>query len=230
MAHIFHLSISEEIVYLKSQCLIPLVVALALAWVGVAARPQSAPADSVPATSGETPAQPASPASPAAPHSSPAAAQAAPAATGTLHGHISDPTGALIPGAQVSVATAAGTNVANVTADAAGDYQVRGLAAGSYVIEANFTGFAPFVSAPIPLNSGETKNIDIKMAIEAAEEQVVVTSESGPTVGTEAGANSNSIVLKGSDLDALSDDPDELSNELTALAGPAAAQWRTDLH
>ena len=41
-------------------------------------------------------------------------------------------------------------------------------------------------------------------------------------MSTEAGANSNSIVLKGSDLDALSDDPDELSSELTALAGPSA--------
>ncbi len=29
-------------------------------------------------------------------------------------------------------------------------------------------------------------------------------------------------MLTGKDLDALSDDPDELSNELTALAGPAA--------
>jgi len=206
-------------VYLKSQCLIPLIVALALAWVDVAARPQAAPANSVPATAGETPAQPASP---AAPPSSPAAAPAAPAATGALHGHISDPTGALIPGAQVSVATVTGTNVVNVTTDAAGGYQVRGLPAGSYVIEASFSGFAPFVSAPIPLNAGETKNVDIQMAIEAAQQQVVVTGEGGPTVSTEAGANSNSIVLKGSDLDALSDDPDELSNELTALAGPAA--------
>ena len=219
MALIFHSSASEEIVYLKSQCLIPLVVALALAWFGVAARPQSAPANSVSTTVGETPAQPASPATPP---SSPAAAQAAPAATGTLHGHILDPTGALIPSAQVSVATTAGNQAASVTADAAGGYQIHGLPAGSYVIEVNFTGFAPFVSAPIPLNAGETKNIDIKMAIEAAQQQVVVTSEGGPTVNTEAGANSNSIVLKGSDLDALSDDPDELSNELTALAGPAA--------
>ena len=30
------------------------------------------------------------------------------------------------------------------------------------------------------------------------------------------------IVLNGSDLDALSDDPDQLQNELQALAGPAA--------
>ncbi len=122
---------------------------------------------------------------------------------GTLHGHIEDPTGALIPGAQVTVTTAAGKKVGNATADAAGGYQIRGLAAGSYVIEATFSGFAPFVSAPIALSAGQIKNVDIKMAIEAAEQQVVVTDEGSPTVSTEAGANSNSIVLKGSDLDAL---------------------------
>ena len=149
-------------------------------------------------------------------------AQATPAVTGSLHGHILDPTGALIPGAQVTVETTAGKNAGNATADSAGGYQVRGLAAGSYVIEASFSGFAPFVSAPISLTAGQTKNIDIKMAIEAAQQEVVVTDEGGPTVSTEAGANSNSIVLKGADLDALSDDPDELSSELTALAGPSA--------
>lgn len=144
------------------------------------------------------------------------------APTGTLHGHILDPSGALIPGAQVTVETAAGKNVGSATADSAGGYQVHGLPAGSYVIEASFSGFAPFVSAPISLIAGQTKNIDIKMAIEAAQQEVVVTDEGAPTVSTEAGANSNSIVLKGSDLDALSDDPDELSSELTALAGPSA--------
>ncbi len=41
-------------------------------------------------------------------------------------------------------------------------------------------------------------------------------------MSTDAGSNASAIVLKGSDLDALSDDPDELSNELTALAGPSA--------
>ena len=49
-----------------------------------------------------------------------------------------------------------------------------------------------------------------------------MTDEGGPTVSTEAGANSSAMVLKGSDLDALSDDPDELQNELEALAGPSA--------
>jgi hypothetical protein len=185
------------------------MVVLALAWFGVIARaqsPQSAPAVQSPAPStASTP-----------------AAQAAPAASATIHGHIMDQTGALIPGAKVTLTTAAGKALGSVTADAAGGYQVSGLPAGSYVIQATYSGFAPFVSSPIGVTSGQTKNVDVKMAIEAADVQVVVTDEGGPTVSTDAGSNASALVLKGADLDALSDDPDELSNELTALAGPSA--------
>jgi TonB dependent receptor len=42
------------------------------------------------------------------------------------------------------------------------------------------------------------------------------------TVSTSASENASAIVLKGKDLEALSDDPDELQQELEALAGPAA--------
>ena len=41
-------------------------------------------------------------------------------------------------------------------------------------------------------------------------------------VSVDADSNASSTVIKGKDLDALSDDPDELSSELTALAGPSA--------
>ena len=41
-------------------------------------------------------------------------------------------------------------------------------------------------------------------------------------MSTSPESNASAIVIKGKDLDALSDDPDELQNELTALAGPAA--------
>jgi hypothetical protein len=158
----------------------------------------------------------------AAPEAAQASAATHAATTGTLHGHITDPSGALIPGSQVTVTTVAGAAAGSTTADAAGAYQVHGLAAGSYVVQASYQGFAPFVSSPILLTPGQTKNVDIKMAIEAEQQQVVVTDEGAPQVSVEAGENSNSIVLKDKDLDALSDDPDELSNELTALAGPSA--------
>ena len=197
----------EGFVYLKLHCFITFLLSVALLLASAAARAQSVPVQ----TSVSTPAS--------APSSS---AQSSPAATGTLHGHITDQTGALIPGAQVTISTAAGKSVGNTTADAAGGYQVRGLPAGSYVVQASYEGFAPFVSTPITLVAGQAKSVDIKMAIEAAQQEVVVTDEGGPTVSTDAGANASAIVLKGADLDALSDDPDELSNELTALAGPSA--------
>jgi hypothetical protein len=167
-----------------------------------AATPQTAPPVSTPAPS--------------------APAQTAPATTGTLRGHVLDATGALIPGAQVTVTTSKGATLGTVTASASGTYAVRGLPAGSYIVAVTFAGFAPFVSAPIDLAAGQSKSVDVKMAIETTEQQVVVTDESGPTVSTDADANASAIVLKGSDLDALSDDPDELSNELQALAGPSA--------
>ncbi len=73
---------------------------------------------------------------------------------GVLRGHILDQTGALIPGAQVTVTTAKGVTVGTATANAAGAYAVRGLPAGSYIVQVTYTGFAPFVSAPIDLDRG----------------------------------------------------------------------------
>ena len=142
--------------------------------------------------------------------------------TGALRGHVADPTGAMIPGSQVTVTTVQGDAAGKATTDAAGGYVVRGLAAGSYVVQAASNGFANFVSSPITLEAGQTRNVDIKMSVEAEQQQVEVSADGAPTVSTDPSGNSSAIVLKDKDLDALSDDPDELSNELTALAGPSA--------
>ena len=150
-----------------------------------------------------------------------AAVQAAPATSATLHGHITDPTGALIPGAQITVTTAAGNVVSTVTADSSGAYELHGLKPGAYILKADYAGFAPFQSQVINLAAGQSLRINIAMAIQVEQQNIVVTDDS-PTVNVEASGNANSIVLKGKDLDALSDDPDELSNELSALAGPSA--------
>ena len=138
----------------------------------------------------------------------------------TVRGRITDPTGALIPGTQITISNAKGQTIGSATADAGGNYEVH-TPAGTYSITATTQGFAPFVSQGIPLAAGQAKRIDIKMAIETADQTVTVTEDS-PTVSVDADSNSNSLVIKDKDLEALSDDPDELSNELSALAGPSA--------
>jgi hypothetical protein len=140
-----------------------------------------------------------------------------------LRGKIADPTGALIPGVKVTVLNAQGKTVASTSSDATGNYSVTGLPAGTYTVLATIDGFAPFNSQALQLAANQTKHVDISMAIEAAQQSVTVTDEDGaPQVSIEAGANGDAMVLKGKDLDALSDDPDELSSELSALAGPSA--------
>ncbi|MFC5864807.1 TonB-dependent receptor domain-containing protein [Acidicapsa dinghuensis] len=154
------------------------------------------------------------------PQSTPAGATAPATGQATIHGKVTDPTGALIPGATVTVSNSNAQTVATATADASGNYDVH-VAPGTYTITITFQGFAPYVSQGLLLERGQVKRVDVAMAIEAAQQNVVVSDDT-PTVSVEADSNANSMVIKGKDLDALSDDPDELSNELSALAGPSA--------
>ena len=192
--------------YLRSHCVIHTFVA----WiVGVAAVLAAGAQTATPVVQ-----------APAA-QASPSAQSSVPANAASLHGHVTDQTGALIPGAQVTIANSAGVPTKTIKADANGAYEVHGLAPGGYFVQVSFSGFAPFQSQLIQIAPGQVKRVDVAMAVEVEQQNVVVTDDS-PTVNVEAGGNANSVVIKGKDLDALSDDPDELSNELQALAGPSA--------
>lgn len=141
--------------------------------------------------------------------------------TGVLRGTVTDPSGAVIPNATVSITTADGHTVATATSDAAGAYQSRGLTPGTYIVVVSAQGFAASSSKAVTLAAGQSKQYNAALQIAIEQQQVQVNSET-TTVDTSPDNNANAIVLKGKDLDALSDDPDELSNELQALAGPSA--------
>src|SRR5262249_18808718 len=57
--------------------------------------------------------------------------------------------------------------------------------------------------------------------IATQDEKIVVEGESA-RVSVNSDNNASTVVITGKDLDALSDDPDELQSELQALAGPSA--------
>jgi len=116
-------------VYSKSHCLIAFLISAALAPAAAAANAQAAPAagpQTPPAAAPQTaPAATPQTAPAMSTPATPAPVQATPASTGVLRGHILDQTGALIPGAQITVTTAQGANVGTATANAAGAYVVR---------------------------------------------------------------------------------------------------------
>jgi hypothetical protein len=75
--------------------------------------------------------------------------------------------------------------------------------------------------AKITLHGG-TQSLDLQLKIAVAVQQVTVQSDTGPKVSTEASSNASALVISGTDLDALSDDPEDLMADLQALAGPSA--------
>jgi hypothetical protein len=151
----------------------------------------------------------------------PATQMLAQAAKGTVRGQVTDPSGAVIPNANVSLTTPDGHTVATVTSNANGSYQVNNLTPGTYIVIANAEGFASSNSKAVSVTAGQTKQFDVALEIQVEKQQVQVNAE-GTTVDTSPDSNANAVVIKGKDLDALSDDPDELSSELQALAGPSA--------
>ena len=71
------------------------------------------------------------------------------------------------------------------------------------------------------LASRTTTHLDVQLALAPVEETVTVKAPQ-PALGLEPTNNAGAIVIKGEDLDALPDDPDEMADALQALAGPAA--------
>src|ERR1700733_13900593 len=138
----------------------------------------------------------------------------------TVHGVVADPENAVIPGATVTFTPASGKALITQS-QSDGTYVLRGVPAGTYSVTVTMQGFASFVRQGMRIAAGQNLAMDVKMAIQEQQQQVNVTA-SAAQVSVDADSNASATVLKGKDLEALSDDPDELSSELTALAGPAA--------
>lgn len=137
----------------------------------------------------------------------------------SLRGVVADPTGAVIPGATVTIKSLGAQRVTTKT-NGAGEYEINGLQPGQYTVSIAAKGFSVVVRQ-VEIAPGEAKKIDFALEISANEAEVVVEGE-GAKVSTNPENNASTIVLTGKDLEALSDDPDELQSELQALAGPSA--------
>jgi hypothetical protein len=144
----------------------------------------------------------------------------APSSTGSIRGSVTDPSGAVIPNATITATSASGQTFTAVS-DSGGAYLLRGLPPSTYSMTAVAAGFAAKTTPAIAVTAGAPKHLDIALVIEVAQQSVEVTTET-PTVSVDSSSSASAVVLKDKDLDQLSDDPDELSAELTALAGPSA--------
>src|ERR1039458_5534933 len=139
--------------------------------------------------------------------------------TGTLRGTMTDDSGAVIPAANVTLTGNGVAKTAQTQAD--GTYVFQGLAPGPYAVKAALPGFAT-INKPVTVTAGGNLVLPIQMVVASEKQEITVADEATTALSVEPDNNATALVLRGEDLAALPDDPDDLSDALQALAGPGA--------
>src|SRR5215212_10693107 len=138
---------------------------------------------------------------------------------GTLRGIVTDEFGGALVGATVTAVNQTGVEKSTVTNDE-GNYVISGLTPGAYTVRAVANGFAVFEAQDVEISAARREPLDMKLSV-TIEEQKVTVSGDQRNISTDSESNADAIVLRGKDLDALPDDPDDLAAALSALAGPS---------
>ena len=103
--------------------------------------------------------------------------------TGTISGIVADSSGAVLPGAKVTILHEETGITRAAVADAAGRYGVPSLAVGSYKVTAGMDGFQTEVRSGIVLTIGREAVVNFALAVGAVSQTVEVTGEA-PLVQT----------------------------------------------
>src|SRR5215469_12466387 len=92
---------------------------------------------------------------------------------GTITGHVTDATRAVVQGAQVALQPGGQTAVS----DGQGQFTIAGLAPGQYTLTVSAIGFAQFSTKDLAVTAGGVVNVDATLQVEAKTEVVEVRAE-----------------------------------------------------
>jgi hypothetical protein len=112
--------------------------------------------------------------------------------TGGINGKITDPQGAVVPNATITVTNTGTNSVVTVNATDDGTFRVTNLQPGTYRMETNVTGFAPAKAENIIVEVGQSTTVDIPLTIGEATASVEVTGDA-PVINTNDNSNTTNI-------------------------------------
>jgi hypothetical protein len=134
--------------------------------------------------------------------------------TASLRVLVQDETRAVLPGATVLLAGDDGVEH-TLQVDEQGVASIANLRPGTYTIGASYPGFRPSTQS-ITLRRGVNQST---LTLVVAIEEEISVSETDPA---ERRDNGFTTTLSQEEIDALSDDPDEMAEQLAQMAGPGA--------
>ena len=136
---------------------------------------------------------------------------AAQTVTGAIRGTITDPSGAIVPGAVVTATNLATSVKTTDTTNQTGGYSIRFLQIGQYTLTVEASGFKTANYGPFSLEIDQTAKIDVPLTIGSANTTVTVTEQLQPILNTESATlgetftenTINSVPLNGRDFSQL---------------------------
>ncbi|HLJ79158.1 MAG TPA: carboxypeptidase regulatory-like domain-containing protein, partial [Acidobacteriaceae bacterium] len=96
---------------------------------------------------------------------------------GSLTGTVTDTSGAVIPGANVTAQNMQTGVTSTATTDSAGIYRFNALQPGSYKVTITGQGFASQQTAGVQVTVNETARLDAQLKVASATQQVIVTTQ-----------------------------------------------------
>jgi hypothetical protein len=129
-----------------------------------------------------------------------------------------DQTGAIIQNATVTVTPADGpsTAIAPAKTDDKGIAALTGLVPGRYTIQAEFPGFETHTLKDIRLKPGDNKHV-VVLAIQGLQDSVTVSRDAREAASDRRSTFGTALTRE--QIEALSDDPDEMAQQLQDMAG-----------
>jgi len=111
---------------------------------------------------------------------------------GTLVGRVEDPSGAILPGAKVSVTNQATGQQRETTADESGAYAFRDLQVGVYDLTITQIGFKSYTKSNVTVGLNQVVREDVQMTVGGAAEFVTITT-AAPALQTDRADVSNQL-------------------------------------
>lgn len=104
--------------------------------------------------------------------------------TATIVGTVTDPGGAVIPGAQVTARNADTGLARTVASNDEGNYRIEFLPVGKYSVEVALTGFKKALVSDVTLQVNDTVRVDVALNVGQVSETVTISETTTATVNT----------------------------------------------
>ncbi len=114
----------------------------------------------------------------------------------TLTGVVSDPQGAVIPNAKITLKDSMSGSTRATVSNGDGYYTFASVPVGTYNLAVEAPGFRQYSAKDINLGGGERRNVNIELKIGAAGETVQVEAESATVAVTDSGEKSFALQTK----------------------------------